>query len=91
MTHVAHVVLEREYLEIRSRLLDLAACFDRLDRASGTVANDSRMGTIQAALRLLAGTDAQRAQQIQLLFSLPYESDWQTTYAMDAPPTCGPR
>ncbi len=91
MTNVAHDVLDREFLEIRSRLLDLAACFDRLDRASGSVAEDSRMRTIQAALRLLAGTGAQRAQQIQLLFSQPYETDWQASYAMDVPPTCGPR
>ena len=43
----AHEIMEREFLETRAKLLELAAALDRLDRAAGSVAQDPRSQQIQ--------------------------------------------
>jgi hypothetical protein len=73
-------VLNREFLEVRARLLHLAASLDRLDRAAGDVAGDPRLEKIRTALGILEGADSDRAERIQLLFSRPYESQWRTQF-----------
>jgi hypothetical protein len=71
-------VLEREFLEIRARLLHVAASLDRLDRAEGSVAADPRLEKIRQALAILVAGEAGRAEKIQLLFSRPYDPDWKS-------------
>ncbi|MGE0607505.1 MAG: hypothetical protein AB7O62_10450 [Pirellulales bacterium] len=71
-------ILNRVYLEIRAKLLEVGASLDRLDRADGLVDDDPRLGRIRQALAILAAGQPDRAEQIQLLFSLPYEDDWLT-------------
>ena len=73
-------LLNREFLEIRARLLHIAASLDRLDRACGTVAGDPRLEQINHALAVLSGDKADRAEEIQLIFSRPYESNWLTRF-----------
>ena len=72
-------VLNREFLEIRARLLHVAASLDRLDRAEGSVLGDPRLDKILQALGILADGEADRAEKIQLLFSRPYDADWMAT------------
>ena len=69
-------VLNREFLEIRARLLHVAASLDRLDRAEGSVLGDPRLDKILQAIGILADGEADRAEKIQLLFSRPYDADW---------------
>jgi len=66
-------LLDREFLDIRSKLIDLAASLDRIQRAAGSVSGDPRIDKIAQAARILAGRTPARAEQIQLLFSLPYD------------------
>ena len=73
-------VLEREFLQIRAKILEVGALLDRLDRGEGSVADDPRFAQIRHAIETLAGTTGNRAEQIQLLFSLPYHEDWQTQF-----------
>ena len=73
-------VLEREFLEIRAKILELAASFDRLDRADGSAVGDPRLSLIREALSSLSSTQKDRAEQIQLLFSRHYEDDWQEKF-----------
>jgi hypothetical protein len=75
-------ILEREFLTTRSRLIDLAAALDRLDRAEGSLADDPRMDRIRRSLEILAGEATERAEQIQELFSLPYREDWREEYGL---------
>lgn len=78
-------VLQREFLEIRCKILELAAAFDRLDRAEGDVQADPRLARIREALQILTenkGVEADRAEQVQLTFSRPYDDDWQTAFKM---------
>ena len=77
-------VLQREFLEIRARLLQVAASLDRLDRAEGSVAGDPRLAQIHDALAILADGEPDRAERIQLLFSRTYDSHWQATFELPA-------
>jgi hypothetical protein len=79
---LAAEILEREFLTTRSRLIDLAAALDRLDRANGSVADDPRMAQIRRSLEILAGETPDRAEQLQQLFSLPYREDWRQEYGL---------
>lgn len=73
-------VLNREFLEVRAKILELAAALDRLDRAEGEVASDPRMARIREGLDvLIKGNAEERAEQVQLVFSRPYDSQWQQT------------
>jgi hypothetical protein len=69
-------VFEQEFLPIRAKLLEVAASLDRLDRADGTSASESRKLQIQAAIEALLRPEDDRAEQIQLIFSRPFEDDW---------------
>lgn len=74
----APAALDRDYLDIRARLLDLAAALDRVDRDSRSDAHDPRRSAIARALDVLAGGQPQRATRIQELFSRPYDPQWRT-------------
>jgi hypothetical protein len=73
-------LLEREFLETRCKLLEVAAALDRLDRAEGSVSADPRRDKLQRALGILANARENRAEQLQLLFSLDYHSDWRKKF-----------
>jgi hypothetical protein len=75
----ADQVLERYFLEARSKLLDVAAILDRIDRGENApnLLRDPRMLKIQEALRLLQKCGGSRAESIQLLFSLAYDAGWE--------------
>ncbi len=82
----AAAVLDREFLEVRAKVLELAATFDRLDRGGGVPAADRRMNLIRQALRVLLDETGDRAEQVQLLFSRPYDDDWQKAFGLAAAP-----
>ncbi len=65
--------LDREFLGIRCRLIELAAALDRIDRAKDSAAGDPRPAQIRRSLEILAADGPNRAEQVQMLFSLPYE------------------
>jgi len=73
----ANDLLDREFLGVRARLIDVAAALDRLDRAEGSVSDDPRRKQIRQAVEALAADEFGRAEKLQLVFSLPYEEDWQ--------------
>ena len=73
-------VLEREFLESRAKLLQLAAFFDRLDRGEGGVADDPRLKKLHEALEILQQSQPNRAEELQLLFSRQYDDDWQKEF-----------
>ncbi len=77
-TASAQAVLDREFLEIRARILELGAALDRLDRAEGSVASDVRRVKIDEALKRLTDGSADRAESVQHIFSIPYEDGWPT-------------
>ncbi len=77
-------VLNREFLEIRAKLLEIAAAQDRLDRAEGSVAEDPRLAGVQQALAVLQRRGEGRVERIQLIFSREYDEDWQSALGLNA-------
>jgi hypothetical protein len=75
-------VLDREFLEIRAKILELAASFDRLDRGEGSVLRDPRMKLIEEALPILQRPGADRAEKIQMIFSREYDEKWRNAYGV---------
>lgn len=68
--------LDAYYLEARSKILDLAAILDRIDRG-GAVSDDSRLKLIEQALTVLQNPGPGRAEKIQQVFSLSYDPTWE--------------
>ena len=71
-------LLARDFLEIRAKILEVAACLDRIDRGNGSVADDPRLAQIRAGIEALSADGARgaRAEQVQMIFSLSYEEGW---------------
>ena len=65
-------VLDREFLVLRAKILELAAALDRLGRAEGEVSDDPRLARLFEALRVLEAQPDDRAEQVQLIFSRSY-------------------
>ena len=78
-------ILDREFLELRANLLKLAAQLDRIDRGAGTASSDSRLHGVSRAVAILAGAGPNRAEQVQMIFSRPYDSDWKTKLEVSPP------
>jgi hypothetical protein len=72
-------ILNREFLETRCKILELAAAFDRLARAEGSVADDPRLVRLHEALRAVRELDEDRAERVQMIFSRAYDEKWQST------------
>lgn len=77
-TTLAAAVLDRAYLEVRCKLLEVAASLDRIDRAEGsdTLADDPRLRQLLGGIAILASNESDRAERIQMLFSDPYVPNW---------------
>lgn len=70
---------------MRSKLLDIAAALDRIDRAADGVAiEDPRRGRIDEAIRILAedSPSDERAKKLQNLFSRPYDAKWRREFGL---------
>jgi hypothetical protein len=67
--------LDLYYLDIRAAILGLAAALDRINHG-GVVAADARDRLIARALDGLADGRENRAERVQLVFSLQYDPSW---------------
>ncbi len=71
----ASLMFDRSYLEMRHRILDLAAALDRIESAPGaaSIAKDPRRPAINEALAILTDGQPDRATRVQMVFSDSYE------------------
>ena len=77
-------VLQTDFLEIRQRILDLAAMLDRYDTAieDADQKPDPRLTQIREGIAALSTTDRSRAESVQRIFSLAYDPDWQENFGL---------
>ena len=68
----AKEVLDVYFLETRAKLLEIAANMDRMERAEGLsqVQGDGRLKFVAEALEILRGPAGNRAERIQVLYSI---------------------
>ncbi|MBA4158956.1 MAG: hypothetical protein H0X65_15975 [Gemmatimonadetes bacterium] len=65
-------LVDEYFIENRTRLLDIAAFLDRLDRAGdGEATSDFRVRAFREALAVLCDGDFPRVDRIQMIFSDP--------------------
>jgi len=79
----ANQILDETFLEVRAKLLEVAATLDRIDRSADedaplTDQARTRRGRLDDAIRILLSEGPDRAERLQRLFSREYESDWRT-------------
>ncbi len=80
----AQEILDQEFLTIRSKLLDIAAALDRIQRGDGDPADDARMELVSEAIDIVGSTQLHRAERIQLLFSRQYDQAWKSKFQLNS-------
>ena len=77
-TQTADEILERTFLEMRARVLEVAAALARIERADddGQLAPDPRLEKLHRAIELLNTTGFDRAERVQMIFSDEYQPGW---------------
>ena len=82
-TRSATQILDQDFFDCRAKILELAAALDRFDRAEGSLTEDPRIEKIRQAIQTLNTLAADRAEKVQLLFSLEYNSQWQEQFELN--------
>ena len=74
----ASAVLDRYFLEMRGKVLEVAAALDRVERAAGAeqAVRDERLDLLKEAIATLTDGRADRASRVLTIFSDPYEPSW---------------
>jgi hypothetical protein len=67
-------LVDEYFIENRTKLLDVAAFLDRLDRTAPDGVDDFRMTALAEALAILAGPSGERVVRMQMAFSDPTEA-----------------
>jgi hypothetical protein len=77
-TRTAEEILEQCHLEIRCKLIEIAASLDRIERSdkADAVCDDPRLTQYQDSLQVLAGAGFDRAEKLQMIFSDDYIPNW---------------
>ncbi len=81
MTRSAGDILDQEFLQVRAKILEVAAFFDRLEAAqmaapSHRDGDQQRLDLLRQGCGILTESQADKAARVQLLFSREYSSDW---------------
>ena len=88
-TRAAAVVLDRDFLELRGKILEAAAMLDRLDRAPSHHAPgevpDRRLAQLRQALEALLEPGPGRAETVQRIFSIEYDPAWRQRFGLERP------
>lgn len=90
MSRTAQQVVQEEYLIARSKILELAAVLDRIDRAArernATLAElqaeSPQVSLLAKGIAILQEPEMHRAQRVQELMSRPYEPNWREQWTI---------
>lgn len=77
-------LLDESFLDVRAKLLEVAATLDRIDRAKqeiGPLSNPhaERLARLNEATKILLQSAPDRAEKLQQLFSRPYDPNWRSS------------
>jgi hypothetical protein len=78
----AEEILAEEFLQARSRILDLAAFLDRIEHAPGSAEQEARMRWLAEGMEILCDDEVGKARRVQLLMSRDYDPAWRTKYGL---------
>ncbi|MEQ1905467.1 MAG: hypothetical protein ABL888_14860 [Pirellulaceae bacterium] len=72
-------IIDREYLDIRSKILQIGASLDRIERAGGSLNESAKTKLLLETIEILLDGLPNRAERIQLTCSRPYDPNWINT------------
>ena len=75
----AEQIVEQEFLQVRAKILEIAAFLDRLEPKSAdsvSSVNAERLKLLRNGCELLLDADRDKAARLQLLFSRKYDEQW---------------
>ncbi len=75
-------VLEQEFLEIRAKILEVGAFFDRLVASPAGEIDEDKLRRLKTACDILCDDSADKAKQIQLHFSREYQETWREEFGI---------
>ena len=83
----ADQILNSTFLEVRAKLLEVAATLDRIDRAEKDEAglaepSANRRRQLDQAIQILLSGGDDRAERLQRLFSREYEESWRNDFGI---------
>lgn len=75
----ADAVVDRYFLEMRAKVLDVAAALDRVERGEGAerIRGDERLAKLRSAIEILLEDKPDRAKRVLMVFSDRYEAGWE--------------
>lgn len=79
-------VMEREFLEMRALILQLAASLDRLQRSKSPAADSQKLEQIRLGFQILLSEKDNRANLVQMLFSNAYSQQWAQDFKLQLDP-----
>lgn len=91
MNRTTQVILQDEFLLARARLLELAAIFDRIDRAKAenpsrspadNDKSEQQLQLLAQGVAILQEPEPHRASRIQKLMSRPYDPNWREQWTI---------
>jgi hypothetical protein len=91
MSRTVQQILQEEFLVARARILELAAIFDRIDRAASESPSGSnadvekcqrQLELLAQGIEILQDAEPQRAKRVQTLMSRPYEPNWREQWTI---------
>lgn len=82
----AAAALDRDFLQTRCKIIEIAANLDRIERGDGAadIQADPRLTQIREAVGALLDTAPGRAERCQMIFSLRYEDKWSPPNAAES-------
>jgi hypothetical protein len=83
MTRSASDILSQEFLQVRAKILEVAAFFDRFEQAAGAdngQGSPDQLRLLQQGCALLTDGEGDKAARMQLLFSREYRPDWREEF-----------
>ncbi|MCH1493701.1 MAG: hypothetical protein L7U72_00620 [Rubripirellula sp.] len=83
----AEEILDGTFLEVRAKLLEVAATLDRIERAQGDSGDFNHQSTqrrkkLDQAVEILLSSGNDRAERLQKLFSREYEDAWRDDFGI---------
>ncbi len=70
-------VIDQEFLQVRAKILEIAAFFDRLDSESGlSETANGRLKLLRNGCQILLDQQEDKAARVQLLFSRAFDPNW---------------
>ena len=74
----AQQIIVDEFMIARSKIVELAATLDRIERAAGDVEESRNMQLLVQGMHILCDDEVEKAKRVQLLMSRQYDPQWQT-------------